>query len=695
MIPYILTRQYPVQKEQEHAAPEPVNNVWDELKTRLDSKQYIPERAAGLLSKELTDRAGRHFMLKNGATHSYVRLSPEEFWVWEQMDGEKTVQQLVLAYFTEYQAFAFDAIVSLINRLREGHMLTESPMHLYADLAAGISRVSLSYKLSWVARTVFSKEFVIKKLDRHLDQIHRLGGWVLFTVPIQVLFLLISVIGTVLFIFLAQDPHYALLAGDTVWQLGLLAYIPLVIHEFGHAITAKHMGCEVYKGGLMLYYGVPAAFVDTTDVWFFGKRARLAVTWAGPYTGYIIGGACSVIVYLFPHIPLSRAVMLLQIAFVGILSSTFNILPLLKLDGYYLLADALEIPQLRERSMDFIFHRLRLKFTKHQKWAREEIIFLLFGILAILSTVYFTYAGIVFWDSQASTSISEIFHFHGDLKAVLISIGTVILALSTIYFSVSLAAGGLKKLYHRLQRRGFLSTRWRAAVSLLVLVGGLTFLPPVIFPTLAGWFLLLGAIGAFGLVSWLSLSSYRTMAGSQYAWIWIPLSLAGSFGVVVCLGGFSTPLGWNCPYRRVPPPLGFCSFRTYSPDGSFLTLARSWRGLSLILLLGGGIVLALPSFVNISVEWKPLAGLMMLAGLLHWRMRPTTQIQVDPNSPVGSTREKIMAVYHGMRASILTEVEMDFGIFMRRRVESGAYPGSQEEPGGGGIFQFHCGNDTQ
>ncbi|HUH97408.1 MAG TPA: hypothetical protein VLZ89_08630, partial [Anaerolineales bacterium] len=308
MISKTLGNSFPVWWQTEPASLASTDNLWGDLKSILDIKQYVPVRAADILSKELTDQAGLHYILKNGVSHSYVRLSSEEFWVWGRIDGESTIQQLVVAYFMQYEAFAFDAIISLIERLREGHMLAEPPQHLYAEVAAGIAKQSLSYKLSWVAREVFTKEFVIKNLDKRLDAVYRYGGWILFTFPFQILFLLVSLFGTGLFVQLAQDPRYNLLAADTFLQLGLLAYIPLIIHEFGHAITARHMGCEVYKGGVMLYYGLPAAFVDTTDVWFFGKRARLAVTWAGPYTGYIIGGVCSLMVYFFRHLPLPTAV---------------------------------------------------------------------------------------------------------------------------------------------------------------------------------------------------------------------------------------------------------------------------------------------------------------------------------------------------------------------------------------------------
>lgn len=658
-------------------APEDMHadGLWLSLKSELDVQAYLPVRAEGVVSKELTDGSGRHYMLKNAAAHSYARLSPEEFWIWEQMDGEKTVRQLVVAYFTQYKAFAFGAIQSLLERLREAHMLTDPPRHLYADVAAAIQTQSPVRRFTGLARSIFTREFVVKNLDLHLDRIHRHGGWILFTWPAQVLFLLVSVIGLYLFVILARDPQYNLLNLDTAIQLGLIAYIPLVIHEFGHAITAKHVGCEVYKGGVMLYYGMPAAFVDTTDLWMFGKRARLAVTWAGPYTGYIIGGACSIIVYLFPGIPHTAAVLLLQAALVGIFTTTMNILPLLKLDGYYLLSDSLEIPRLRERSMEFILHQLRTKVTKREVWTREEKIFLVFGALALLSTVYFTYAGITFWDWQTTSSISGVLSPNGSLGEQLQNIFTFLLAASAILYSLALLTGSARQAYRWLQAKGVLSTRARAALILLIVAVALTLLPRLLLPTLGPWFLLLSGIGVYALISWLSLSDFLSMRGSIHAWMWIPLSSAALLGAAGFLDRLN--LIWGPPalltvLARLAASLLIVASALLA--GRLLSgLRGSWRGLSPAFIFFGAALLALSAMAPHPMELDTLASLLLLAGLLHWNMRPASQIQPGAFEAAGSARERLVAAFHEMRVTIRSELELDFGILSRKRLEDGAY----------------------
>src|SRR5438093_13443743 len=80
--------------------------------------------------------------------------------------------------------------------------------------------------------------------------------------------------------------------------------VALAAHELGHAFAVKHAGRSVHRAGLMLYYGFPAAFVDTTDIWLAPPKMRLLASFAGPWTGLAIGGACAVAVFLLPPGPI-------------------------------------------------------------------------------------------------------------------------------------------------------------------------------------------------------------------------------------------------------------------------------------------------------------------------------------------------------------------------------------------------------
>ncbi|MBV6395284.1 MAG: hypothetical protein HFACDABA_00859 [Anaerolineales bacterium] len=649
--------------------------MWASLQTLLDVKGSKPKQGEGIDSKEMKDGSGRHFMLRNSRKHTYARLSPEEFWIWQRMDGEQTVQGIVMAYFMEFKAFAFAAVVGLVERLRESHMLSEAPRHLYADVSRALQEQSLAHKLTWLARVVFTKEWSIKGLDSHLERIHRYGGWILFTLPVQIFFLLVSVVGGFFFLRFAQDPQYHLFGeslGEGAIQLGLLAYIPLVIHEFGHAIAAKHVGCQVYKGGAMLYYGLPAAFVDTTDVWMHGKKARLTVTWAGPYTGFIIGGLTALIVYLWKDINVVTATFLLQIGMIGMFTSAMNVLPLLKLDGYYLLADALEIPRLRERSLEFLFKNLRTKFTKREKWTREEWIFLFFGILAFLSTVYFTYGGIRFWDSKTTSSISTLLAFSGNLLQLALNIGTVLLAVSSIAFSLYFLASKGAGVVTWLRKIGLLSTRWRAALILILGAVVVIEFPPLLLPTLAPWFTLAFGLASFGYAAWLAIRNFRAMRGSVHAGMWVTSALGFLAGGLSFIGGVNA--GWTGATVPLYEAGLVLSVLTFAFTGRLIFgLRGSWRAASIALLALGLVVWCVSLFTPVE-SVHAWTGLLLLGGMLHWNMRPAIhQADAQKKIQVQSTRQQMVETFHEIQSSILSDLENDFGKRTREWVEGGTY----------------------
>src|SRR4029453_17586310 len=80
----------------------------------------------------------------------------------------------------------------------------------------------------------------------------------------------------------------------------LLNVLALAGHELGHALAAKHAGRRVPAAGLLVYFGIPSVFVDTTDVWMAGRRARLLTTLSGPAAGLLLAGLAQITGLLFP-----------------------------------------------------------------------------------------------------------------------------------------------------------------------------------------------------------------------------------------------------------------------------------------------------------------------------------------------------------------------------------------------------------
>src|SRR5262249_39327800 len=134
------------------------------------------------------------------------------------------------------------------------------------------------------------------------------------------------------------------------WETVVVAWITLMLvttcHEFAHGLTCKHFGGEVHEVGFLLMFFMPCLFCNVSDAWLFREKSkRLCVTLAG--------GCCdlclwAVAVFICRLTLADHVLNYLAYVVFGVLGFRifFNFNPLLKLDGYYLLSDFLEVPNL-------------------------------------------------------------------------------------------------------------------------------------------------------------------------------------------------------------------------------------------------------------------------------------------------------------------------------------------------------------
>ena len=143
----------------------------------------------------------------------------------------------------------------------------------------------------------------------------------------------------------------------------LLAWVTIIAvtiaHELAHALTRKRFGGHVHEIGFLLIYFQPAFYCNVSDAWLFPeKRRRLCVMFAGVYLDLIVWALATVLWWLTDTDVLLNFLALVVMATSGI-KTLFNLNPLIKLDGYYLLSDALEIPNLRQKSFAYLQTTLR------------------------------------------------------------------------------------------------------------------------------------------------------------------------------------------------------------------------------------------------------------------------------------------------------------------------------------------------
>ncbi|MFI1989606.1 cyclic nucleotide-binding protein [Actinoplanes sp. NPDC020271] len=426
------------------------SGLWHAVADRLDPARARPELRGGIeVRHRATVRGGRYVMLRSpddGGRTCYLRLSPEEYQLALMMDGTCTVARLVAEFARIAGRLAPDQVRRIVADLAGNRMLQDLPGDAFRPLRE-LNREP-SAKPATRGRRALSVP-----VDGALTGFYNSVGKLLFTRPAVWLGTLLTVAGAVLFVFSWQRGSHALfLAGDS-YLLGavsllLLNLVALGLHEFGHALAAKRVGREVPSAGLMLHFGLPTIFVDTSDVWMAGRRARMAVTAAGPATGLAMAGLFQLIGLAVP----AAGGVAFKLAFLFYLHTFFNLSPLLPLDGQYLLMDWLEIPDLRARGLAWLGGRWRRRGPRWSALDREGRLIALYGLLALFWLATAVALGYRLWTDRVSGLVLGLW-FEGVTARLLLAVMVLGLVAPPLYFLLGRFVTGWRRWRRRAAQR--------------------------------------------------------------------------------------------------------------------------------------------------------------------------------------------------------------------------------------------------
>lgn len=175
--------------------------------------------------------------------------------------------------------------------------------------------------------------------------------------------------------------------------LGLIAVVAFVkiCHELGHAFACKHFGGDCHEMGIMLLVMTPCLYCNVSDAWRLKNRwQRIVISAAGMYVELVLAAAC---LFLWRWtVPGVMHSLCLYVVLVGSISTLlFNGNPLLRYDGYYILTDLIQIPNLRARAMTVVqdWRNLVLFGVRvRDPHGRPFLVRLSLGAYGVLSSIY-------------------------------------------------------------------------------------------------------------------------------------------------------------------------------------------------------------------------------------------------------------------------------------------------------------------
>jgi putative peptide zinc metalloprotease protein len=377
----------------EQQAP-PGYDLWDTLETRIDPNQWKPRR---LDEYEVQpDKEGEKvvYYLKSKPAKAFLKLGEPQLFVWERMDGEHTVREIMYAYRDRFGSMPIFGIMQSINTFKNCGMLQERRESLWDRLVRfmnGDTALQPTEKRTILQRLNKSK-LSLPQLDKYTTAIYRRGGWLLFQPLIWLPVLLISLAGAglLLFTLFSQHPLSRQITdfGPAFYILvTVLTLFPMIfVHEMMHALAVKHFGREVMGGGIMLMRGMPAFYIDTTDMWMDrNKWHRVTVSVVGPFSNLFLASVFTILAWQVPFGWWSA--LIFALALNNFFSFLLNLCPLVELDGYYALMDACGESGLRGKSLRFLRQELPRRWYRCYRFKRQEWLYTIFGSLALMYMV--------------------------------------------------------------------------------------------------------------------------------------------------------------------------------------------------------------------------------------------------------------------------------------------------------------------
>ena len=420
-----------------------MGGIWETIRARIEYATFVPRPIADIERADLRHRDGTPYaVLKNprgdGGAGLYLRLEPDDIALFELMDGTRQVQDILVVHLERSGVFALDRLARLTAALGASGFFGEERPRVYERLAImkafddPITRAALFLRrlIVWDIARWSNADIAVRRL-------YRWGGRFAFTPVGALLVVLLCAAGVAAWMSELRAARHALLTVDGSYILGIVALLVLQVlsvsvHEAGHALAIVNAGRHVRRLGLAMYYLFPCVYVDSTDATMSSRRARVVVSLAGPIGGLAVGALCAFVAVLdggaVGDIAFKAASLL-------IFQAALNLVPILELDGYFILVDLLDAPLLRQRALGFARSGVVRKLRRREPWSASELGMALYGTLAIAASLVMLVFALAIWESRVASAAGELLR-NGAVGAailaviVVIFIGPLILALA-------------------------------------------------------------------------------------------------------------------------------------------------------------------------------------------------------------------------------------------------------------------------
>ena len=336
------------------AAIAPANNLDRRKQVRLRVRpdlQITPQRYEGRT----------FYVVKDPVSLRYYRFKEQEHFLLSLMDGKHTLDESQKAFEARFRPdrLTLEDLEHFGQQLlTAGLVQNETPQAgtLLFERRKKRRRTEMLQTLTnilYIKIPVIDPDRILKKM---LVYLHWMFTWWFLTLSVMFLGAAMSLVLTHFDTFVSRLPSYQeFFSFKTAIYLWFALGVVKIIHEFGHGLSCKAFGGEVHEMGFLILCFSPAMYCNVSDAWTLpNKWRRIIIGGAGIYVELMIAALATFIWWYTPSQPFINNLSLSLMIVCSVSTVVFNDNPLMRYDGYYVLADWLEIPNLRERANRYI-----------------------------------------------------------------------------------------------------------------------------------------------------------------------------------------------------------------------------------------------------------------------------------------------------------------------------------------------------
>jgi len=296
------------------------------------------------------------WVVKDPISLRYYHLNHKEYFLLQRLDGRRSQEELRREYAEQFPAASLSTaqLQSFLTYLHENGLITSPRTEEAAALLERRDRMRRRQRLAAIANPLAIR-FPGVDPGRFLNWLYPRCRWMFspaFLAFCGTVIMAALLLVTVQFRTLqTRLPEFQTFFTPTnlLWLMAAVAAAK-VLHELAHALACRHFGGQCHEIGLMFLVFTPCLYCDVTDAWMLPRRRqRIAISAAGMFAEMVLAAVCAFL-WWFSQPGFLNSLCLNQMVVCSVTTLLFNANPLLRYDGYYILSDLVNVPNLRQRS---------------------------------------------------------------------------------------------------------------------------------------------------------------------------------------------------------------------------------------------------------------------------------------------------------------------------------------------------------